>query len=520
MEEYKVLITTSGIGSRLGNLTKYTNKSLIRVGSKPVLSYIIEAYPKKIEFVITLGHFGNQVKDFLKLSYPEHKFSFVYIDKFQGPGSSLLYSLSKTESELQTPFIFHAGDTIITEPIPAPQFNWLGGCKSENSPQYRSLSLKDNKVLIINEKGELNYDLAYIGLAGIYDFKDFWLGLKTIYKNFPFDNQLSDVHAINEMKKDFICIQFNQWIDIGNSSSLKKARDMISDDLNVLDKEDEAVFLINGNIIKFFYNTKTVKNRIIRSKILKNCVPHIIDHFDNFYKYKYIEGQLLSKVINENMFIEFLSWLKKNLWHKKKLNPIDFFNKCYDFYINKTTNRIDSFLKKTNQKDEEELINGKRISGALTLLKKINTDWLCSSEPYNFHGDLILENVIKIEKEFKLIDWRQDFSGELKYGDIYYDLGKLNHNLILNHAILNKYLFWVENKESEIYCDVYRSNILCNCQDILSEFVIKNGYNLKKVKIISALIWLNMSPLHSHPLDIFLYYFGRYHLDYILEKEQ
>ena len=40
-----VLITTSGIGNRLGNLTKFTNKSLVRVGEKPSISYIIESYP-------------------------------------------------------------------------------------------------------------------------------------------------------------------------------------------------------------------------------------------------------------------------------------------------------------------------------------------------------------------------------------------------------------------------------------------------------------------------------------------
>ena len=42
MAEYKVLLTTSGLGSRLGNLTKFTNKSLVRVGDKPAISYIIE----------------------------------------------------------------------------------------------------------------------------------------------------------------------------------------------------------------------------------------------------------------------------------------------------------------------------------------------------------------------------------------------------------------------------------------------------------------------------------------------
>ena len=39
---YKVLITTSGVGSRLGDLTNYTNKCLIRVGKKPAISYIVE----------------------------------------------------------------------------------------------------------------------------------------------------------------------------------------------------------------------------------------------------------------------------------------------------------------------------------------------------------------------------------------------------------------------------------------------------------------------------------------------
>ena len=37
MEEYKVLITTSGIGSRLGDLTTYTNKCLVRIGNKPAI---------------------------------------------------------------------------------------------------------------------------------------------------------------------------------------------------------------------------------------------------------------------------------------------------------------------------------------------------------------------------------------------------------------------------------------------------------------------------------------------------
>ena len=67
MVGYKVLITASGLGSRLGNLTKFTNKGLVRIGKKPALSYIIESYPDDVEFVVTLGHYGNQVEQLLNL---------------------------------------------------------------------------------------------------------------------------------------------------------------------------------------------------------------------------------------------------------------------------------------------------------------------------------------------------------------------------------------------------------------------------------------------------------------------
>ena len=93
MADYKVLITTSGLGSRFGNLTDYTNKALIRVADKPAISYIIESYPQDTEFVITLGHFGSHVKQFLQLAYPNYNFTFVEIDKYKGEGSSLGYSI-------------------------------------------------------------------------------------------------------------------------------------------------------------------------------------------------------------------------------------------------------------------------------------------------------------------------------------------------------------------------------------------------------------------------------------------
>ena len=56
MEEFKVLITTSGIGSRLGELTKYTNKSLFYSAK---LFYTTEVNKKKTlnkSFLLDFGY--------------------------------------------------------------------------------------------------------------------------------------------------------------------------------------------------------------------------------------------------------------------------------------------------------------------------------------------------------------------------------------------------------------------------------------------------------------------------------
>ena len=112
-----VLITTSGTGERLGFLTKYTNKSLVGVGDKYAICYIIENYPITTEFIITLGYHGDIVRQFLTLAYPHHCFVFIEIDNFVGPGSSLGYSLLKTKHLLQKPFVFHCCDAVITCPV-------------------------------------------------------------------------------------------------------------------------------------------------------------------------------------------------------------------------------------------------------------------------------------------------------------------------------------------------------------------------------------------------------------------
>jgi choline kinase len=506
MGEYKVLITTSGLGSRLGELTNYTNKSLIRVADKPAISYIIESYPKNIEFIITLGHFGSHVKQFLKLAYPDYNFTFIEIDKYKGPGSSLGYSLLQCKHNINSPFIFHASDTIITNYHPEyPNRNYIIGSHKNDPAQYRTLHVDGNKLININEKGELNFDYSYVGIAGIKDFELFFYNLEKLINNGHEDT--SDVHAINNMlsevnftKKE---ISGEDWFDIGNTTELNKTRKIFYSNIEVLDKVDESIFFFDDFVIKFFSNSTISKNRVTRALNLENLVPKILDSTENFYKYQKAEGKLFSKSVNSKSFNNFLNWTQNNLWVEK--SDEDFKKKCYDFYITKTKQRVTQYLK--NNKEINQ-INGQYIQNIYDLIDSIDVDWLCDGLPSQFHGDFILDNVIETNDGFCLIDWRQDFAGDLEIGDVYYDLAKLNHNLTVNHDIVSKNLF----NPSSNNCYILTNSTLNECKEILHSFITENLYDLKKVRILTSLIWINMAPLHEYPFNNFLFNFGKYNL--------
>lgn len=520
--KFKVLITTSGLGQRLGDLTKYTNKSLIRIGKKPAISYILEAYPKDTEFIVTIGHFGNQVKDFIKIAYPDIKVIFVEVDKYHGPGSSLGYSMLAAKKYLQCPFIFHCNDTIVTEPIPAPDKNWNGGFKGTSSASYSTFTVAKNGVAQINDKGALEYDFIHIGLVGIKDYQSFWYNLESLYLGSLYkdslDISLNDCKVINVMIGEgasFEVREFKSWLDIGNADGLNQARDEIGETFKNLDKPGEAIFIFEKFVIKFYFDESVARQRVLKAKNLGSVVPEVLDKIGNFYKYKYIEGDVYPRVITLEDFSKFLNWCKKNLWvNKEEVSKNEFKRICKDFYYKKTKDRIAKLFSGNKLKDTEETINGDRVPSIKELLSNIDFDWLSEGQQCQIHGDLVMDNIIKTKDGYKLLDWRQNFGGLLKSGDLYYDLSKLNHNLVINHDIVNRNLFTFSKNGQEVSCDILRSDNLISCQNLLYEFIEKENLDTKKVRILTAIIWLNMSPLHPTPtnFNLFLYYFGKLNL--------
>ena len=130
--EYKVIIPTAGLGSRLGKISRNINKSLVSIAQKPSISYIIEKFPEEMEFVIPIGYKKEMVVEFLTIAYPYRNFTFVEVEPFDGKGAGLGFTMLLCRDYLQCPFIFCSNDTIVLEDIPAPSCNWMGYADVEN----------------------------------------------------------------------------------------------------------------------------------------------------------------------------------------------------------------------------------------------------------------------------------------------------------------------------------------------------------------------------------------------------
>ena len=503
------MITTSGIGSRLGELTDYTNKSLIRIGDKPAISHIIENYADDIPFVITLGHFGHHVKEFLEMAYPDRVFEFVEVKNYSGPGSSLAYSIMQAKDKLQCPFVFNACDSILHNNyliMDSVYENFCIGSQVEDSSQYTTLLVNGDKVKQIKDKGEINYDAAYIGICGIKDYEMFWDELASLLAENQRNSSLFEGNVINRMlgHKKFFFVETTGWFDMGNVGELERTRKHFKSTAEVLEKKEESIYFFDKHVIKFFHNKEIANNRVSRGVQLQGIVPKIVDYKSNFYKYEKSQGSLMAKVVTPDSFQSLLDWSQQNLWIKKDVE--DFGELCRKFYIDKTASRIEKYIEKYG--DSEQTINGLSVPTATDLLSQVDHRWLCDGKSSQFHGDFILDNILQTKDGFRLLDWRQDFAGNLEVGDVYYDLAKLNHNLTVNHEIVNNKLF----DHSETNCHILCNSTLVSCRKVLENFVVKNNLDFKKVEVLTAIIWINMAPLHEYPFSKFLFNFGKYNL--------
>ena len=151
--------------------------------------------------------------------------------------------------------------------------NWMGYTKIDDLSQYRTLSIEKNIVKEICEKGIIKENIhAYIGLAGVYDFKLFWNKMHT--DNFDAIKQ-GESYAMRSLIFDSEVLAYKfEWFDTGNLKALDKARKAYieTNSPNILEKKNEAIWFIGDRVVKYS-DDKILQDQLFSKNLLNNKLP-------------------------------------------------------------------------------------------------------------------------------------------------------------------------------------------------------------------------------------------------------
>ena len=514
---FKFCILAAGKGTR-NNDVDGLHKALLPLENKPVISHIIDKLDTKIEVVIAVGYKSEQIKTYLDIVHNDRKITYVEVDNFDGDGSGPGYSLLSCKDELQMPFIFTSVDTLVKEDVVFSFVgdNWLGVSEVniENSMDY--CLVRGSKYLDDLYYGTGNR--AYVGMAGIHDYKDFWKALedRKILKD-----EYQVIHGFDGL--DNIKLIDFTWYDTGNNKSYHETKKVFCNDV-VANKSDEAIFIDKGKVVKYFNDAEKANSRVERAKYLNGNCPDITVVNENMYYYDYIDGEMLSNISSESLMRKFLDDCQAKLWEETYTDDT-FIKNCEDMYETKTKERVAPLF--GTELDRVSVINGIEVEPIEDMLNKVDWDWFYEKAiPSYFHGDLQPENILYDKKndKFVLIDWRQRFGSSVSVGDVYYDLGKLYHAIMINGQSILKDMFDYRQLGNSVSLEFYVKSNLVYFEDIFKEFCDDNDYIWSNIELLGILQYFNICTLYDNFKDgkygNFLFLYGKYLLSKFLSRSE
>lgn len=522
-EKLTVVIPAAGLGSRLTTFTKNYSKAMCTVGKLPVVSHIINQFNHDDEIIVLLGYKGDLLKQVINACHPDMNITFIEVDKYDGDGSGLGYSLSCAYHLLQRPFMFWCCDTLLpTFNINLCDYNkdWsvVSAC-SDNFDSYRHMKVNGSNHVI----GILPKDVprkhgiySYVGVSFVHSYNDFWKAWHDNQDNFIAHGEVCGLMNLHRLDAYFT----DKWIDTGNRESLEQAKREYSSNMDetVLEKPDEAIWFFNDKVVKFHIDPKFIADRVERfstclcekQKLNGIQLPQLISYSKNVYVYKRADGIIASKVITPKMLDDILnSYLDMDYIDVDEHVKEAIYN---DFYKCKTLSRIAKYCKECEDIDGDCKINGMNCQSATQLIERLDWDRLSHNGIFtnNYHGDFHLENILVNGNSYVMLDWRQNF-GKTMIGDAYYDIAKMWHSLIVNHNMVRDNLFSVENTdEHEVRIDIHRTFIDTECEETLKNYIrISDKYDYAQSELLTAVIFLNIAACHVYPYSRFLFYLGK-----------
>ncbi len=503
-----VFIPAAGLGSRIKGTNSSLPKPLLSIGNQPLIGRIMSLYPKGIHFVIGVGYRAEWVKQVALVIAKENSqyVTFFETDSWEKEDKGLTNTILDAKPHIVGDFVFHAVDSIIPREtclklIESTENTIVLGV-TETLGKYRYPAGEEWVIGSLNRE---SLQPAYVGVSFIKNTDDFWRRLENSMKTQP---EAGETIGINLQSTKVVQLSSQEWLDAGSQEGLIKTRKSFRNPDIVLERTNEAIWNIGQRMYKFHTDTEFIRNRISRAENLYPFVPQVSFVSSNMYSYSRVDGVTLSHAPEES-FKKFLEFCKK-FWFENSTQA-DFEKAVFDdFYRVKSLNRIQDYLL-IDPEYNPKTINGSLVVDIRKLVNSIPWELLTSIRPVRAHGDLHPDNVIfdsKSEK-FTLLDWRQDIGGSTSTtGDLYYELGKIMHGLLVDHETVAKNQYLISRNGLDYFHDIEISAKKKKWMIEFLEFLEENSFDVTRTKLMTGIIFLNIAVLHHNPYNKYLFTLG------------
>lgn len=535
MSNIIAMIPAAGRGSRMLSLTEDNPKAMLPLMNKPIIGWHLDKLlEENIQDVcIIVGYKKEKLINYVDKFYG-HKMNITYAEQkeLKGLAHAISYGLIELDNKYDLSdksLLIILGDTIIKDNL-SKMFaskNFIG---YKNVDDYKRWCLiktkKDNTVDYFVDKPDTDPNTRK-AVIGVYYFNNILLLANNIgeiiQKDIRIKNeyQLSSAMELYLKSENIKAIEFKEWFDCGEVETFNNTKKNITRFFNSIEVTND------NTIIKRSENDKKIKQEInwylnIPNK-LRTFVPQLIDYSiikdKTFYEIEYINFNLMQELFLYNL-PDISEWDK---FFDNVFNMIERFNlystkarfntkeHLKDILINKTKERIDKLIEqnsywKTLLNKDSIRINGKLYKNFPLLINKIyeyiENNIIENSAQYwqIIHGDLFFGNILYDinSNTLKIIDPRGNFGLDGVYGDIRYDLAKLNHSILGKYDFIVNGLYAITKEENnEFDYMLYDTQRHLDIEKLFKKYIEKFNYNYEQIMVITGLLFLSLIPLHK-----------------------
>jgi glucose-1-phosphate thymidylyltransferase len=187
----KAIIPLAGKGTRLRPHTHHTPKPLLKVGGRPVMSYILDDIQELgvREVVFIIGYLGDVVREYVAREYPDLKPHYVVQEVQDGTAGALKLAEPFADEELLILFVdtLFDADLSLVRTLPAKYAGVLWAKEVEDYQRFGVIVTNPDGSMktIIEKPSEPVSKLANIGLYFIRDYALLFEGIHDTLRRPP-----------------------------------------------------------------------------------------------------------------------------------------------------------------------------------------------------------------------------------------------------------------------------------------------------------------------------------------------